>query len=246
MRRAALLPMSLFIAGCSRADPTDMAGPSPARSSNVAIRDAAPGGPARCDSADPVERRACLRWDAIGQPDIVYVPTPQAIVDRMLGVARVQKADLLYDLGCGDGRIVVTAARRYGAHAVGFDIDPERVTEARANVRAAGVEDLVTIRWADITMVDLSPAQVVTMYLSPRVEQWLMQSLQKLAPGSRIVTHDYKLPDVMPVGRWSLQGPFFGRSNELYEAGVPEDPAHYQFTEHRIFFYVTPLEFPKE
>src|SRR5262245_42827675 len=79
------------------------------------------------------------------KPDVVYVPTPQPIVDKMLELARVKKDDLVYDLGCGDGRIVVTAAKRYGAHAVGFDIDPVRVKEARQNVKKNGVEHLVTI-----------------------------------------------------------------------------------------------------
>jgi hypothetical protein len=85
------------------------------------------------------------------------------------------------------------------------------VAESRENARADGLEDMVTIRWADVTMVDLSPATVVTMYLSSQVQHWLVRNLEKLAPGSRIVTHDYELPVAIPTARWSLQGPFFGR-----------------------------------
>lgn len=241
--------VALFLAGCSRGapSPTASASASSAASAGDASiaaisRDAAAEAAHEEDDAtDPLEHWARVRWRAMGHPDIVYVPTPQKIVDRMLDVAKVKKDDVLYDLGCGDGRVVVTAAKRYGVHAVGFDIDPQRVAESRENVRASGLEDLVSIRWADVTMVDLSPASVVTIYLSPQVQRWLMTSLEKLGRGSRIVTHDYALPDAVPTARWRLQGPFFGRMNELYEAGVPEDRAHYQFTEHLLFLYVAPL-----
>ena len=93
------------------------------------------------------------------------MPTPQDVVDRMLALANVTASDVVYDLGCGDGRIVVTAAKKYGAHAMGLDIDPDRIRESEANAKAAGVEHLVSFKQQDILTVDVSPATVVTLYL---------------------------------------------------------------------------------
>ena len=112
---------------------------------------------------EPEEKKA----DGPRKPDVIYVPTPQPVVDKMLELAKVKKSDVVYDLGCGDGRIVVTAAKKYGVKAVGFDIDPKRVKEAQENVKKNGVEDLVTIEQKDIFTLDLSPANVVTLYLLP-------------------------------------------------------------------------------
>jgi ubiquinone/menaquinone biosynthesis C-methylase UbiE len=132
------------------------------------------------------------------EPDVIYVPTPQRAVDRMLELAKIEKGDLLYDLGCGDGRIVVTAAKRYGIKAVGFDIDPERIKESRENVRTNGVEHLVTIKQADIFTLDLSDANVVTLYLLPQLNVRLMPQLRQLKPGSRIVSHDFDMRGAEP------------------------------------------------
>lgn len=172
---------------------------------------------------------------------ILYVPTPQKVVDRMLQVAGLRTGDVLYDLGCGDGRIMVTAALQYGIKAVGFDIDPQRVAEAHDNIARSGVESLVTVERADIFTVDLTPATVVTMYLSPRLNVRLRPQLDKLAPGTRIVSHDYDIAGVEPDGWWTITAPFFGRRNELWEAGVPEDDPRYPTTEHRVFLWVAPL-----
>jgi SAM-dependent methyltransferase len=101
--------------------------------------------------------------------DVPYVPTPQDVVDRMLAVARVGKNDVVYDLGCGDGRIVVTAAKQFGARGVGIDINPERIAEARANAKKAGVAQRVDLRVANLFDTDLSPASVVTLYLLPNI-----------------------------------------------------------------------------
>jgi predicted RNA methylase len=95
-------------------------------------------------------------------PDVVYVPTPQPVVDKMLELAEVKAGDVVYDLGCGDGRIVVTAAKKFGVKAIGYDIDPQRVKEARENVRKAGVEHLVRIEEADVFTLDLTGASVIT------------------------------------------------------------------------------------
>ena len=114
------------------------------------------------------------------QPDVIFVPTPQGVVDKMLELAEVKPGDVVYDLGCGNGRIVVTAAKKYGVKAVGFDINPERIKESLENVKANHVENLVTIRQADIFTLDLSEANVVTLYLLPSLNVKLMPQLAKL------------------------------------------------------------------
>jgi SAM-dependent methyltransferase len=131
--------------------------------------------------------------------DAPYIPTPQDVVDKMVELAEVDGDDLLYDLGCGDGRIVVTAAKRYGCRAVGFDNNPQRVKDSLENVKKGGVESLVTIEQKDIFTLDLSPADAVTMYLLPRLNEKLIPQLEKLAPGARIVSHDWDLPGFKPA-----------------------------------------------
>jgi uncharacterized protein (TIGR03000 family) len=132
------------------------------------------------------------------EPDVVFVPTPQEVVDKMLELAEVKKGDLVYDLGCGDGRIVVTAAKKYGCKAVGFDIDPDRVKDSLENVKKNMVEDLVTIKKADIFEQDLSKANVITLYLLPELNVKLIPQLKKLKPGSRIVSHDFDMKGIRP------------------------------------------------
>jgi cyclopropane fatty-acyl-phospholipid synthase-like methyltransferase len=128
-----------------------------------------------------------------------FVPTPQEVVDRMLELAQVSHGDLLYDLGSGDGRIVITAARRYGAQAVGFEIDPALVTNSKLNIKEAGVEALAEIRDQDVRTVDLSPASVVTMYLYPGANLRLRAAIMRqLKPGSRVVSHDFSMGDWKP------------------------------------------------
>ena len=128
-----------------------------------------------------------------------YVPTPQDVVDRMLKLGGVTKNDVVYDLGCGDGRIVVTAAKQFGARGVGVDIDPQRIKESEANAKAAGVEHLVSFKLQDAMTVDVSPATVVTLYLLSASNVKLRPILTKqLRPGARIVSHAFTMGDWRP------------------------------------------------
>ncbi len=133
-----------------------------------------------------------------GKPDVLYVPTPQEVVDKMLEIAKVTKDDLLYDLGCGDGRFVVTAAKRYGCRAVGYDISPRRVKESLENVKKNNVGHLVRIEQKDIFTLDLSKADVITLFLLPSLNLKLIPQLDKLKPGSRIVSYRFGMRGVMP------------------------------------------------
>lgn len=131
--------------------------------------------------------------------DVPYVPTPQDVVDRMLQLARVGKNDILFDLGCGDGRIVVTAAKTHGARCTGIDIDPERIAEAKENAKKAGVTDKVTFRVANLFDTDLSSASVVTLYLLPTINTKLRPQLWKqLKVGSRVVSHAFDMGPEWP------------------------------------------------
>jgi SAM-dependent methyltransferase len=128
-----------------------------------------------------------------------YVPTPQEVVERMLELAEVREEDLLYDLGSGDGRIVITAARKYGAKAVGFEIDRVLVKNSRDRIREAGLQHLVEIREQDVRTVDLSPASVLTMYLSRAANLRLRSAItRQLKPGSRVISHDFGMGNWKP------------------------------------------------
>lgn len=153
---------------------------------------------------------------ALREPDVVYVPTPGPVVDKMLELAEVTEGDVVYDLGCGDGRIVIAAAERFGVEARGFDIDPARVAEARANVRAAGVEHLVTIEQKDIFTLDLSPASVVTLYLLPELNVRLLPQLEQLKPGSRVVSHDFDMQGVEPLRHVSVRLPVSNKEHQVF------------------------------
>lgn len=133
------------------------------------------------------------------KPDVWYVPTTHPIVRRMLLLANVQPNDVVYDLGCGDGRIVIAAAQQFGARGVGIDIDPKLIAVARANAKAAGVEHLVRFEVADLFETDLREATVVTLYLLPGMNRRLRPKLlAELAPGARIVAHDFDLGPEWP------------------------------------------------
>lgn len=161
------------------------------------------------------------------EPDVVFVPTPQDVVEKMLELARVTKNDVLYDLGCGDGRIVVTAAKKYGCRSVGFDIDPRRVKESKENVKKNKVEKLASIRQQDIFKLDLSEATVITLYLLPELNVRLIPQLEKLKPGSRIVSHDFRMRGVKPEKVIRMKSKHDNNS-------------------HRIYFWTTPLKQKKK
>jgi SAM-dependent methyltransferase len=131
--------------------------------------------------------------------DVIYVPTDMEVVTTMLEAAKVGPGDVVYDLGCGDGRIVITAAGRYGARGVGVDLDPERIAEARLNAAQAGVSDRVSFSVQDLFTTDVSPATVVALYLSPDINMRLRPKLlRELRPGSRVVSHQFDLGDWAP------------------------------------------------
>jgi tRNA G37 N-methylase Trm5 len=153
------------------------------------------------------------------KPDVIFVPTPQAAVDKMLAMAEIKPGDIHYDLGCGDGRIVVTSAKKYGIKAIGVDIDPQRIKESQENVKANKVEHLVTIKHADIFELDFSDATVVTLYLLPELNVKLMPKLAKLKPGTRIVSHDFNMRGAKPkeVQQYSSDD----REGNIYKWVVP-------------------------
>lgn len=126
-------------------------------------------------------------------PDCVYVPTPYDVVEKMLEMAKVKKDDIVWDLGCGDGRIVVQAAKKCGCKAVGYEIEPNRIREAHENIKKNNVEHLVEIRAEDMFTADLSEPTVLGLYILPSMMVKLRPQLEKLKPGSRIVAHDYPI-----------------------------------------------------
>ena len=212
-----------------------VAAPSASSSASTTAAPASAAAPAAAPStaaatADAGAQIAEVPDDQI--PDIEYVPTPQNVVEKLLDAAKVGKNDVLYDLGCGDGRIVVTAAKRFGIKAIGFDIDPKRVAESRANVKAAKVEHLVTIEQKNIFEVDLSPATVVTLYLLPELNVRLIPQLEKLKPGSRIVSHDFDMEGVDPEKTWTVMA--------IDHRPPAKDREHY------VYLWKTPLKKTKK
>jgi SAM-dependent methyltransferase len=154
------------------------------------------------------------------QEPIPFVPTPPTVVDRMLELAEVKKDDLVYDLGCGDGRILIQAAKKYGARGVGVDLDPQRIEEARKNAQKEGVSHLLEFRAEDGTQTDISKATVVTLYMFKWFNNAIRPKLQNLRPGSRVVAHDFDIDDWKPTLVVTLEpgkdGPGIDRSHVLY------------------------------
>jgi SAM-dependent methyltransferase len=139
--------------------------------------------------------------------DVWYVATPQEVVDRMLVMATIRPLDVVYDLGCGDGRMVITAAKKYGVRGVGVDLDPKRIREARANARAAGVEKLVTFKVGDMFETDVTEANVVLLYLLPELNRRLKPKFfEQLRPGARVVSHDFDMGRDWPPDQYVKLG----------------------------------------
>jgi len=139
--------------------------------------------------------------------DVLYLPTPHAVVEAMLQLADLRAGDVLYDLGAGDGRIVIAAAQRYGVRAVGIELDARRVAEARANVVRAGLSGRIEIRHGDALEADLGAASVGTLFLFPEINARLAPKLRReLRPGTRIVSHRFGLGDWPPEQRVRFQG----------------------------------------
>jgi hypothetical protein len=137
---------------------------------------------------------ATVRGQTGTQPDVIFVPTPQEVVEAMLKLANVHKGDVLYDLGSGDGRIPVTAAKQYGIRAYGIDIDPQRIQEATENAKKNGVTNLVQFRREDLFKTNFKEATVVTLYLLPDLNVKLRpRLLAELKPGTRIVSHQFDM-----------------------------------------------------
>jgi precorrin-6B methylase 2 len=143
----------------------------------------------------------------IREPDVVFVPTPHEVVDGMLTLGAVRDGDILYDLGSGDGRIPIAAAKKFKVRAVGIDIDPQRIREANANAKAAGVTDEVSFRQEDLFQADFSDATVVTLYLLDSLNEKLRPKLLKeLKPGTRIVSHVFRMGDWEPEQTRDING----------------------------------------
>jgi SAM-dependent methyltransferase len=135
-----------------------------------------------------------------GQIRVPYVPSPAEVVDRMLALAAVTKEDVVFDLGSGDGRIPIAAAKKYGARGIGLDIDPQKIVESRANAKAAGVEQLVEFREQDVLTADISQATVVTLYLLSSANAQLRPVItRQLRPGTRIVSHAFSMGPEWPA-----------------------------------------------
>ena len=157
-----------------------------------------------------------------------YIPSPQDVVDKMLEAAELDEHDVVFDLGCGDGRIVITAAKRYGCRGVGFEYDPKIAELARANVEKAGVADLVSIEQRDIFTIEpaeLNQASAITLYLLPWMNEKLMPQLERLEPGKVILSHDWDLPGIEPDRIERLDSQFDNSR-----------------VEHRIYAWKTPLK----
>lgn len=152
--------------------------------------------------------------------DVPYVPTPDEVVAEMLRVAQVKQGDILYDLGSGDGRIPITAAKRFGTRGVGIDLDPVRVQEANKNAEQEGVTDKVRFIEGDIFKEDFSEATVVTLYLLPQVNLRLKPKLREMRPGTRIVSHNYDMGDWAPEETKTVT--IGGRDHLVYFWRVPD------------------------
>ena len=203
-RRNSLRPLFvLLLAACTQ----DAVPPA---SSPASVQQAAPEQPTSVGVEDPDKR----------DPDVIYLPTPMEVVDAMLILGRVQEGDVLYDLGSGDGRIPIAAAKRYQVRGTGIEIREDLIAEANANARKEGVQELVTFKQADLFTTDFSDATVVTLYLLEALNMKLRpRLLNELKPGTRIVSHNFSM------GEWSPAKTQQVGSSVIYLWIVPEQPS---------------------
>lgn len=211
----------LSSAACSR----ESRPPESEKALPAPVQTTAAPAPAPVAAPPPVETATAEGEEKI--PDIEYVPTPDNVVEKMLEVAKLGKNDVLYDLGCGDGRIVITAAKKFGVKGKGFDVDPQRIKESNENAKKAGVENLVSFEKRDVFTVDLTPASVVTLYLLPELNVRLIPQLEKLKPGARIVSHDFDMEGVQWEKWWTV---------------IAKDHRTPENREHYVYLWKTPLK----
>ncbi len=157
------------------------------------------------------------------RPDVGYYATTQDVVEEILKQVRVAKNDVVCDLGCGDGRFVITAAKQFGCRGIGYEIDPKLVREGRQRAQATGVAERATIVEQDIFTVDLSKVTVVTLFLLPELNRRLIPQLEKLPPQARVVSHEFEIPGLVP-------------DREMTFVSKQDD------SEHLLFFYSVPLK----
>ena len=201
---------SMMLTGCARPTASDVQSQAPITTAqeSPSPTTAAPQSP-QASPTDPVKR------------DVVYLPTPQVVVEKMLELAKVTDKDLLYDLGSGDGRIPITAAKKYGARGVGVEIDPKLVQESQENAKKAGVADKVKFIQQDLFQTDFKDATVMTLYLLPQLNVKLRPKLfQELKPGTRVVSHDFNMGEWQPeqVVKMDVDG----REHLVYVWRIPE------------------------
>ncbi|GHA79956.1 SAM-dependent methyltransferase [Cognatilysobacter bugurensis] len=206
----ALLLLS-FASGC--AEPDAAVADAPAAAAGATATPASTtSASAQSAAATPTAAQKPAR-----EPDVIYVPTPQPVVDAMLEMAEVKKGDVLYDLGSGDGRIPITAAKKYGVRGTGIDINPQRIAEANENAQREGVTELVTFKEADLFKEDFSDANVVTLYLLDSLNEKLRpRLLAELKPGTRIVSHAFRMGD------WEPEETRTVANSTIYRWTVPE------------------------
>ena len=171
--------------------------------------------------AAPNTSPTTAKIDTAPKLDVPYVPTHEKVVDEMLSMAEVKGSDVLYDLGSGDGRIPITAAKRFGTRGVGIDLNPQRIKEANENAKKAGVTDKVTFKQGDIFKEDFSEATVVTLYLLPEVNLKLRPQILNMKPGTRVVSHNYDMGDWKPEKSKEIETPD-GTTHYVYFWRVPE------------------------
>lgn len=171
--------------------------------------------------------------------DVRFITTPMNVVDQMLAMAEIKEGDVLYDLGCGDGRIAIQAAKRFGIKCIGYDIDPVRIEESRANAIKEGVEDLVQFEVADVFTLDFSQADVILMYLLPELNVRLIPQLQQMKPGSRIVSHNFDMEGVEPDTDKVVQ--HIRNPDDPYEIYGENDKLDFSL----LYLWTTPLKIEK-